>query len=124
METRGDLAPDGREREVHTHHRDHLLQAPERVAHTHLKDVDASVAARVQDGRLTYYEAVRQGMYRPLGTGDVDVPAIVGHLRRAGYDGWYVMEQDTVLDAEPTGEGPLVDVRSSADHLRSVLRTA
>jgi inosose dehydratase len=96
-------------------------QAPDRIAHTHLKDVDATVAAQVQDGRLSYYEAVRQGMYRPLGTGDVDVAAIVGHLRRAGYDGWYVMEQDTVLDDEPAGEGPLSDVRASAEHLRSVL---
>ena len=99
-------------------------QAPERVAHTHLKDVDASVAAQVRDGRLGYYEAVRQGMYRPLGTGDVDVAAIIGHLRTSGYDGWYVMEQDTVLETEPAGEGPLVDVRSSAEHLRSVLRSA
>ena len=99
-------------------------QAPGRVAHTHLKDVDASVAARVQDGRLTYYEAVRQGMYRPLGTGDVDVAAIIGYLRASGYDGWFVMEQDTVLEVEPTDEGPLGDVRSSAQHLRSVLRTA
>ena len=42
-------------------------QAPERVAHTHLKDVDNSIAAKVRGGRLTYTEAVRQGMYRPLG---------------------------------------------------------
>ena len=98
-------------------------QAPDRIAHTHLKDVDASVAAQVQDGRLTYYEAVCQGMYRPLGTGDVDVTAIVEHLRKSGYDGWYVMEQDTVLDDEPRGEGPLADVRSSAEHLRAVLST-
>ena len=98
-------------------------QAPDRIAHTHLKDVDAAVAAQVRDGRLTYYEAVRRGMYRPLGTGDVDVAAIVGHLRASGYGGWYVMEQDTVLDDEPTGEGPLVDVRGSAEHLRTVLRT-
>ena len=99
-------------------------QAPDRIAHTHLKDVDATVAAKVQDGRLTYYEAVRQGMYRPLGTGDVDVAAIVGHLRRAGYEGWWVMEQDTVLDEAPTDEGPLSDVRTSAEHLRAVLRGA
>ena len=98
-------------------------QAPDRVAHTHFKDVDATVAAQVRDGRLSYYEAVRRGMYRPLGTGDVDVAAIVGHLRAAGYDGWYVMEQDTVLDDEPSGEGPVVDVRTSAEHLRSVLRS-
>jgi inosose dehydratase len=37
-------------------------QAPERLAHLHLKDVDSTIAARVQSGQLTYSEAVRQGM--------------------------------------------------------------
>jgi inosose dehydratase len=99
-------------------------QAPERIAHTHLKDVDATVAAKVQAGRLTYTEAVRQGMYRPLGTGDVDVPAIVGHLRARGYDGWYTLEQDTILTGEPAGEGPVADVWASAEHLRGLLARA
>jgi inosose dehydratase len=96
-------------------------QAPERIAHTHLKDVDTAMAAKVQAGRLTYTEAVRQGMYRPLGTGDVDVPAIVAHLRARGYDGWYTLEQDTILTKEPAGEGPVADVWASAEHLRGVL---
>src|SRR6476659_152377 len=34
-------------------------QVPERIAHAHLKDVDAAVAAQVHDGDLTYTEAVR-----------------------------------------------------------------
>ena len=97
-------------------------QAPERIAHVHYKDVDARLARRVQDGRLTYTQGVREGMYRPLGSGDVDVPAIVGSLRARGYDGWYVLEQDTILTEEPRGEGPVADVRASADYLRSVLR--
>ena len=42
-------------------------QAPERIAHTHLKDVDAGLAKRVQAGELTYTEAVGKGMYRILG---------------------------------------------------------
>jgi inosose dehydratase len=96
-------------------------QAPERIAHLHLKDVDASMAAKVRSGRLTYTEAVRQGMYRPLGTGDVDVTAIVGHLRARGYEGWYTLEQDTILTEEPTGEGPVADVWASAEYLRGVL---
>ena len=62
-------------------------------------------------------------MYRPLGTGDVDVAAIVGHLTKRGYDGWYTLEQDTILEDEPTGEGPVADVRTSADNLRAVLRS-
>jgi inosose dehydratase len=97
-------------------------QAPERIAHIHFKDVDARLARRVQDGRLTYTQGVRGGMYRPLGSGDVDVPAIVGSLRARGYDGWYVLEQDTILTEEPRGEGPVADVWASAEYLRSVLR--
>src|SRR5918911_1202315 len=99
-------------------------QAPERIAHVHFKDVDAAKAKHVQSGRLTYSEGVRHGMYRPLGTGDVDVTAIVAHLTRQGYDGWYVLEQDTILTEEPRGEGPVRDVHASAEHLRSVLAAA
>ncbi len=95
-------------------------QAPERIAHTHLKDVDATAAARVQSGSATYTEAVRAGMYRPLGQGDVDIAGIVNHLEDHGYTGWYVLEQDTILTGEPTGEGPVVEVRASLDHLHAV----
>ena len=63
--------------------RDHAA----RIRHTHLKDVDAGWAARVRSGEVGYTEAVRQGMYRPLGQGDVDIAAIVGSLEAAGYGG-------------------------------------
>jgi inosose dehydratase len=96
-------------------------QAPDRIAHTHLKDVDFAVAKRVQTGELTYTEAVRIGMYRPLGQGDVDIAGVVGHLEAHDYDGWYVLEQDTVLAQEPKGEGPVAEVRVSAEYIRSVL---
>lgn len=95
-------------------------QAPERIAHTHLKDVDNSIAAKVRAGRLTYTDAVRNGMYRPLGTGDVDVASIVNTLQDNGYQGWWVLEQDTILTEEPRGEGPVQDVRSSADYVRGL----
>ncbi len=95
-------------------------QVPKRIAHTHMKDVDARYARRVQSGDLTYTEAVREGMYRPLGSGDVDVAAIVEKLEGNGYGGWYVLEQDTILAGEPVGEGPMADVRRSEEHLRAV----
>jgi inosose dehydratase len=88
--------------------------APDRIAHVHLKDVDAELARRVQAGEVTYTEAVRDGIYRPLGDGDIDIPGIIGALTTAGYTGWYVMEQDTILGAEPApGAGPLGDVLRS-----------
>lgn len=96
-------------------------QAADRVAHTHIKDVDLGLARKVQSGRLTYTEAVRAGMYRPVGSGDVDFASIVTDLRAHDYPGWYVLEQDTILTEAPAGEGPLTDVRTSVDHLRKLL---
>ncbi len=96
-------------------------QAPDRIAHTHFKDVNDRIAAQVRSGRLTYTEGVRRGMYRPLGCGDVDFAAIVSHLRGRDYGGWYVLEQDTILTEEPRGEGPVADVRQSAAYLRELL---
>ena len=98
-------------------------EVPGRIAHTHLKDVDAALAARVQAGDITYTDAVRNGIYTPLGTGDVDIAGIVEALLADGFDGWFVMEQDTVLDGEPTGEGPVRDVRASVAYLQDVFRT-
>jgi inosose dehydratase len=93
-------------------------KAGDRVAHAHLKDVDAALADAVRRGERGYADAVRQGMYRPLGQGDLDVAGVVAGLEAGGYRGWYVLEQDTVLDAEPApGGGPVADVRASLDFL-------
>ena len=98
-----------------------------RIRHTHLKDVDAALASRVRSGEVTYTEAVRGGLYRPLGQGDVDIASIVGSLEGAGYDGWYVLEQDTILPGPPqasslpgTDREPVADVRASIDHLLAI----
>ncbi|CDO33029.1 sugar phosphate isomerase/epimerase family protein [Mycolicibacterium porcinum] len=93
---------------------------PHRIKHTHLKDVDAALAAKVRSGEVTYTDAVRAGMYTPLGTGDIDIAGIVSVLRDNGFDGWFVMEQDTILDGAPVGDSPLADVRTSVAYLRSV----
>jgi inosose dehydratase len=95
-------------------------QAGDRIAHVHAKDVSEALAARVRAGDLTYTEAVRDGMYRPLGDGDIDFGAVASALDKHAYRGWWVLEQDTILQSPPTGDGPVADVRRSADHLRSL----
>jgi inosose dehydratase len=93
-------------------------RAAARVGHVHLKDVAAPLAAAVRSGAMTYTAAVARGLYRPLGRGDLDLSALVGALESAGYRGWYVMEQDTVLAGDPPpGAGPVADVRVSLDWL-------
>ncbi|MER7243828.1 sugar phosphate isomerase/epimerase [Kribbella sp. NPDC000426] len=95
----------------------------DRIRHTHLKDVDATWAARVQAGTISYTDAVRQGMYRPLGAGDIDIATIVTTLENSGYNGWYVLEQDTILTSRPTDEGPVANVRTSITHLKTITET-
>jgi inosose dehydratase len=52
----------------------------------------------------------------------VDVGEVIARLERSGYQGWYVLEQDTVVEAEPDkGEGPLTDVRKSLAYLQRQL---
>lgn len=85
-----------------------------RITHVHLKDVRIDVARRVQSGELGYTDAVGRDMYAALGAGDIDIRRIVTALENAGYDGYYVLEQDIVLtDEPPPGSGPVDDVRAS-----------
>lgn len=94
----------------------------DRIRHTHLKDVDNAMAQRVRDGDLTYYEAVVQGMYRPLGQGDARIGDIVRALEDQGYQGWYTMEQDTVLPDVEAVHAAVADVAESIEFLRSLER--
>lgn len=85
-----------------------------RVAHVHLKDLDEGLARRVRSGDLAFRQAVIDGLFLPLGGGGVDVTGFVTALEAQGYEGWYVIEQDMVLDSEPEpGEGPIVAARQS-----------
>jgi len=94
--------------------------AASRIRHVHLKDVDRDLAGRVISSTLLYENAVRNGLYMPLGDGDVDVRRVLDVLDEAGYDGWYVLEQDIMLATDP-GYGPAAEVGRSLAYLKGVL---
>jgi len=92
-----------------------------RIVHAHLKDVSLEVAGRVRAGEIDYREGVRQGMYRALGEGDARVGEIVEALRAAGYGGWYVLEQDTVVEGEADAARALENARRSVEFIREAV---
>jgi inosose dehydratase len=101
-----------------------LVEAADaRIAHVHLKDVQEPVAERLRRGDVALVPAVQAGLFQPLGEGSAPVAETVRALERAGYEGWYVLEQDCALPSAdiPAGEGPIDDVRRSVDFLRSLL---
>jgi inosose dehydratase len=98
------------------------VEAGSRVVHVHLKDVDGTLAEQVRAGQLRFGAAVRRGLFRPLGDGDVDSAAVLRRLDAAGYRGWFTLEQDTVLAGEPQpGSGPLPDARRSIAFFESLV---
>jgi inosose dehydratase len=96
----------------------------DRIAHVHLKDVDAAIAARVRSGEITYMQGVQHTMYVPLGDGDVPVASIVETLEASGYRGWYVLEQDTALTGGDAAQAtrPIRDTRRSLEYLERAAR--
>jgi len=84
-------------------------QAPERVAHTHFKDVNDQVAPGSASGRLTYTEGVRRGMYGRWAAGTWTSPRSSASCGAATTTAGYVLEQDTILTGEPRGEGPVAE---------------
>jgi len=90
----------------------------ERIAHVHLKDVDAGVALRLREGELSLLAAVRAGLFRPLGRGDANIEAVLDALDVAGYDGWLVIEQDSAPDVQDADGRIVDDIRESIEFLR------
>jgi inosose dehydratase len=90
-----------------------------RIVHVHLKDVDAALAARVRAGELSLVAATQQGLFRPLGEGDVPIEEILRALDDVGYERWLVLEQDAAITGPepPDGDGPVLDVARSIEYL-------
>jgi inosose dehydratase len=78
-----------------------------------------SKVEQVLSREVTLMNAVQDGLFTSLGAGDVPIADIVLMLEASGYQGWYVIEQDTAITgAIPAeGAGPMDDVRSSLDYL-------
>jgi inosose dehydratase len=90
----------------------------ELVTHVHLKDVDGAVMSEIRTRGLGLEEAWRRGVFCLFGEGTVDLAGVVSELRRIGFDGWVVVEQDRYLRPGQTVDSLATD----AAHNRAVLR--
>lgn len=94
----------------------------ERIGHVHLKDVDLSRAPSVLNRSQSIMEGVQDGLFTVLGKGDVPISELVRFLESHGYQGWYVIEQDTAITGNlpALGQGPIELVGESLAYLRSI----
>ena len=87
-----------------------------RIWHVHLKDCDPAIRQRARTEKWDYPTSVRQGVFCELGKGEVDFPVVVDRLKRTGYDGWLVVEQDVL----PSMGTPAESASRNRAYLRSL----
>jgi inosose dehydratase len=75
-----------------------LPRYADRVGHVHAKDVDGAVLERARAEEWSFGQALAHYIFPPLGQGIARIPEVVAALQAQGYDGWYVIEQDTSPD--------------------------
>ena len=95
-----------------------LREFGSRVSYLHFKDCQPDLARQQQ---LNYFEAVKAGVFCPLGQGQVDFAGLLQELKQNGYSGWAVVEQDVLVDDL---EAPKRFSQSNRDFLRGLEESA
>lgn len=76
----------------------------DRVVHIHFKDVRSDVLERVKDEKLSFLQAVKEGIYTVPGDGDmVNWDSIFEIISASNYQGWIVIE----AEQDPAKADPL-----------------
>ncbi|WP_432512875.1 TIM barrel protein [Kineococcus sp. SYSU DK001] len=89
-----------------------------RIDHVHLKDVRLDVLRAARRGGPVPLRDWWADANVPFGSGDVDLAGVLAALRRTGYAGWLVVEQD----AAPHGGPQLAQFAADQEHNLRVLR--
>jgi len=88
----------------------------DRIWHVHFKDCQPAVAGAARREGWDYFDAVQRGVFSELGCGEVDFPTAISRLRKNGYTGWIVVEQDVL----PGMGSPRESALRNRDYLRSL----
>ncbi len=88
------------------------------IRHVHVKDCRTAVMDEVKAEGKGLEEALSRGVFCQLGTGDSGIDTVIETLRRNGYTGWLVIEQDQFLRASDTPQSVVAVQRANREYLR------
>lgn len=94
----------------------------DRIWYFHIKDIWPEKLAQIRRERIHMRRAWAMDPFAELGQGCIDFPAFFDVLRSQGYQGWMIVEQDSVgrSQRDPSWS-PVESARQSRDYLRDVL---
>jgi len=90
-----------------------------RINHIHLKDIRRSVIDAVIREGASMMEVWRRGAFCRLGTGDLDIDAILVGVRALDYRGWLVVEQDVIPSPGTPTDAAALDQDRNRAYLRA-----
>jgi inosose dehydratase len=98
-------------------------QYADRIGYLHIKDVWPEKLEKVRRERIHMREAWAMDIFAELGRGAIDFPAFFDLLRTQGFQGWMIVEQDSVGRSQRDPNwSPVESARQSRDYLRDVLQ--
>jgi inosose dehydratase len=71
-----------------------LTRYMHRIKHVHLKDVRHDITIRVRKEKLSFLQAVREGVFTVPGDGTVNFVPVFEALSAASYRGWMIVEAE------------------------------
>ncbi|MFP5113897.1 myo-inosose-2 dehydratase [Bacillaceae bacterium C204] len=85
-----------------------------RIHHVHLKDVRIDVANKAREGKWSFLQAVKKGVFTVPGDGVIDFKTVFEVLDVAGYKGWFVVE----AEQDPALANPFEYALKARDYIR------
>jgi inosose dehydratase len=93
-----------------------LKKYGKRVWHFHFKDYHSEMGQQGVKENWDYFQSVSGGVFCELGKGEVNFPALLAELKKIGYEGWGVVEQDVL----PGMGKPKESAQRNRDYLASI----
>ncbi len=95
----------------------------DRIWYLHVKDIWPEKLAQIRRERIHMRRAWAMDPFAELGQGCIDFPAFFDVLRTLGYEGWMIVEQDSVGRSQRDEKwSPVESAKQSRDYLRDVLK--
>ena len=91
-------------------------QFKDRIWHVHFKDCSPQVHEQSRRNEWNYFESLKHGIFCELGKGDIDFKTFAAELKRDGYAGSIVVEQDVL----PGLGAPKEFARRNREFLREI----
>ena len=91
-----------------------------RIVHVHAKDVRADVLARTDATKVSFIDAILDGIFTVPGDGLIDYGAIARTLADIGYEGWVVVE----AEQDPAKANPFEYSKLGFETMKAALEQA